>query len=175
MDFTVLDVETANGDSGSICSIGAVRFQDGVMVDQFYTLCNPQQRFTNTWLHKISEQDVQTAPLLGAALSRFSDFAPADQKLVSHTSFDKLAMRKAYAGTGVLQPAWVWFDSARAVRKVWQEYRVRGYGLGKITKVLGIEFDHHNALEDARAAGLVLIQAFERWDGSLDDLWDQIG
>ncbi|HFU4116970.1 TPA: hypothetical protein ACGO7F_001461 [Streptococcus suis] len=40
-----LDVETANEFRGSICSIGLVKFQDGIIVDSFYSLINPEERF----------------------------------------------------------------------------------------------------------------------------------
>lgn len=175
MDFTVIDVETANPDQGSICSIGAARFRNGVLVDKFYTLCNPRQKFTNTWLHNISEEDVHLAPLLGDALGAFSNFASKEKKLVSHTSFDKIAMRKAFGNVGQKQPNWKWFDSSIAVKRAWAEYSVSGYALSKISKVLGIGFLHHNALEDARAAGLVLIEAFNKWSGESEELWEKIG
>ena len=39
--YVALDVETANDFRGSICSIGLVKFQDGTIVDTYYTLFNP--------------------------------------------------------------------------------------------------------------------------------------
>ena len=42
----------------------------------------------------------------------------------------------------------------------------RGYGLKVLASNLGIEFTHHDALEDARTAALIVLQACE--DTGLD-------
>ncbi|SMX25243.1 DNA polymerase III subunit epsilon [Boseongicola aestuarii] len=62
MNFVVIDVETANPDYASICSIGAVRYRDGLPSDEFYTLANPQSPFWNTFIHGISADDVVLPP-----------------------------------------------------------------------------------------------------------------
>ncbi|WP_114284508.1 exonuclease domain-containing protein [Candidatus Halocynthiibacter alkanivorans] len=174
MDFIVLDVETANGHQGSICSIGAVRFRGGEVDAEFYTLCNPQCSFSNSWLHGIRATDVAAEPLLEDALEMLAAFVRDEARIVSHMPFDMVAIRKASEDVGVPEPTWAWYDSARVVRAVWEERRKRGYGLKAISEALGIEFAHHNALEDARAAGLVMVAAFERWQGADAALWGQI-
>lgn len=45
------------------------------------------------------------------------------------------------------------------VRRVWAECARSGYGLADVCKRIGYEFQHHNALEDAKAAGHVLLAA----------------
>ena len=45
MNFVAVDVETANSSRASICSIGVASFSDGKLVDEFYTLLNPQTDF----------------------------------------------------------------------------------------------------------------------------------
>ena len=52
-----------------------------------------------------------------------------------------------------------WLDSAKIVRRTWPEFKERGYGLGNICNRLNICFKHHNALEDAIAAGKVVCSA----------------
>ena len=41
------------------------------------------------------------------------------------------------------------------VRRTFPEFTKKGYGLKNIAQQIGIEFNHHNACEDARAAGLI--------------------
>lgn len=43
--YVALDIETANDFRGSICSIGLVKFQDGTIIDTYYTLINPETSF----------------------------------------------------------------------------------------------------------------------------------
>ena len=45
-------------------------------------------------------------------------------------------------------------DSAKVSRRWWTQYAKRGYGLKNIASDLGIEFNHHDALEDARATAI---------------------
>ena len=51
-----------------------------------------------------------------------------------------------------------WMDSAKVARRWWTKYAKRGYGLKNVANDLGIEFDHHDALEDARATALIMLR-----------------
>ena len=52
-----------------------------------------------------------------------------------------------------------WLDSARVVRRTWKDLAVSGYGLKNVCKKIGYSFKHHDALEDAKAAGHILLAA----------------
>jgi DNA polymerase-3 subunit epsilon len=56
-------------------------------------------------------------------------------------------------------------DSARVVRRAFPDER---YGLSHIARHLGIEFNHHDALEDARCAGEILLRAIVETHIDLD-------
>ena len=45
------------------------------------------------------------------------------------------------------------------MRRVWSEFASSGYGLSNVATHLGIEFQHHDAEEDARVAGEILVRA----------------
>ncbi len=64
MDFTSIDVETANADLSSICQIGVVQFCDGIIVNRWNTFVNRNDYFDalNVSVHGITESDVSTAP-----------------------------------------------------------------------------------------------------------------
>lgn len=52
-----------------------------------------------------------------------------------------------------------WLDTARVSRRAWTQFAARGYGLSNVANYCGIEFQHHSAVEDARAAALILLKA----------------
>ena len=52
-------------------------------------------------------------------------------------------------------------DSARVARRTWENLAWKGYGLYNVCQYLGYEFAHHDALEDAKAAGHILINAIK--------------
>ncbi len=56
------------------------------------------------------------------------------------------------------------------MRRAWPDkFASSGYGLRNVAEFLGIEFSHHDALEDARAAGEVLCRASAHTGLSLED------
>ena len=52
-----------------------------------------------------------------------------------------------------------WSCRTMATRRAWTRFARKGYGLANIAAFLDIEFRHHDAVEDARAAGSVLLRA----------------
>lgn len=48
LNFTAVDVETANDNWGSVCQIGAVRFRDGQEVESRTWLCTPRRALRNS-------------------------------------------------------------------------------------------------------------------------------
>ncbi len=59
-------------------------------------------------------------------------------------------------------PTCTWLDSARVARRAWEEFAERGYGLSNVCRSIGYEFKHHDALEDAKAAAMVVLAALEK-------------
>lgn len=61
--FVAFDVETANEQPYSICSISAVKVQGSSIVDVITSLIKPPEtRFTNTRIHGITWEKVRNAP-----------------------------------------------------------------------------------------------------------------
>jgi DNA polymerase-3 subunit epsilon len=61
----------------------------------------------------------------------------------------------------VLAPGeFTWLDSGKAVRRAWpQLFAHSGYGLSSVGAHLGIAYKAHDAREDARCTGLILLHA----------------
>lgn len=79
--------------------------------------------------------------------------------VASHTAFDRAALTRACSKSAVQPHESRWLDTARVVGRAWPEFSQRGYGLANVSKHFGIEFQHHDAKEDARAAGELLLRA----------------
>lgn len=155
MDFIAIDVETANECPSSICQIGMAHFSNGEIKETWVQLINPKAEFSpmNISIHGITPRDVKKSPTF---LEIADELKQKNQGLlVSYGAFDRFAMQKAAAKNN-LPFAAEWFDITRAVRRHWPDCAQKGYGLANIAKKLKIEFDHHNALADAIAAGKVL-------------------
>jgi DNA polymerase III subunit epsilon len=171
MKFTAIDVETANADLASICQIGVAKFVDGRLTEQWVTLVDPEDYFDgiNISIHGITESMVAGQPTFREISSKLHEHL-TDGVVVSHTHFDRAAIRSAHAKSNLQLPETLWIDSAKVVRRTWPQFSSSGYGLASVANFLGISFGHHDAGEDARAAGEILIQAME-FSGVPLDQW----
>ena len=161
MTFNVVDVETANSDRSSICSIGIINVQDGKIANKWSTLVNPETGFEpkNISIHGIKEEDVKHSPTLPMIYDELCSQVD-DSILVSHSPFDKTAFERALKRYNLEQLRVTWLDSVLIARRAWPEkYGRDGADLGNIAKDLGISFNHHDALEDARAAAEIVLRA----------------
>ncbi len=160
MDFVAIDVETANPNMASICQVGLAMFQRGALVDEWKSYINPEDYFhrVNVSIHGINEATVASAPTMCEVAGEIQ--ARLDGQIaVSHTHFDRVAVRQAFNRHGLRLPECSWLDSARVARRTWSECASSGYGLKDVCRLIGHEFQHHDALEDAKAAGQILLSA----------------
>jgi len=171
MHFSAIDVETANPDIGSICQIGIARFAGEKLVDEWSTLVDPEDYFhpMNVSIHGIDARMVRGKP-------RLPDIADNVRRrlegtvTVCHTHFDRVAISSAFDKYDLIQVSTAWLDSARVARRCWRDFAWRGYGLANVCKQIGYKFRHHDALEDAKAAGHILLAAMR--ESQLDiDAW----
>ena len=160
MKYLAIDVETANRDYASLCQIGIAEFHDGEVIDTWSTLINPEDYFdpSNIAVHGIREKDVRSAPTFRQVFGELEERI-RDRIIVHHMPFDRVAINRACEKYHLNTVSTNWLDSAKIVRRTWDEFAHKGYGLANISHHLNIEFKHHDALEDAIAAGKVVHQA----------------
>ncbi|MGS7272108.1 exonuclease domain-containing protein [Streptococcus pyogenes] len=154
--YVALDVETANSFRGSICSIGLVKFQDGEVIDSFYSLINPEEEFDefNIFIHGIMPDDVIGSPTFPEIRQKIVDFIGTDIVVAHFAQFDMGALKDAY------QKYHLEFDNIEYICS----YRLAkaalpgqlNYKLKRLAKNLNLELNHHNALSDAQACGFIL-------------------
>ena len=175
MTFNAIDVETANEDPSSICQIGIVRFYESKIKKQISILVNPEQQFNsfNTVLHRISEDTIRNSKTIAQVQAEIRRLLEG-KVLVSHTPFDQIALDKAMERYGLDPIGATWLDSAAVARHAWPEqYRSRGWGLATVAGNLGITFQHHNAMEDARTAGEIVLHACRHTGLDIDGWLDR--
>ncbi|MFC3418381.1 exonuclease domain-containing protein [Salinicoccus hispanicus] len=169
MDYVAVDLETANGNRSSICSIGLVKFKDGEIIDEYYSLVNPEVEYfarMNISIHGITEDDVADQPNFPEVMKEVEAFIE-DYPLVAHFSqFDMYALEDAYNRYGMEIPPFQYFCSFRLSKQL---YKMSSYRLPAMCAYFGIDnSNHHNALADARMSGLIAHNIFEQHGMDLD-------
>jgi len=159
-DFVVVDVETACARVSSICQIGIVGFRQGREVFAYETLVDPCDEFStfNIRIHGISPEHVAGKPTFGDIHGLVAGHLTG-RITVAHSGFDKGALSAACRIAELAAIETTWLDSVRVAKRAWPQ--LSSHRLNVLSRHLGIRHRHHDALSDARAAGMVIVRAME--------------
>ena len=159
--FLALDVETANGDPASICQIGIAACSPDGTITTFGTLINPRTTFSgaNINIHGIRPEHVIGKPSFDVVIKALLPVL-TQSTVFQHSSFDRTAINAACESYRIPILQIRWQDSVKIAQRAWPEFKGNGgHGLAHLKKALDLKFNHHNALEDARAAAQVVLLA----------------
>lgn len=162
VDYCVVDVETANHGRHSICQIGIAVFAGGRMVDSWESLVDPEEDFFhfNVAIHGIGPDMVAGAPNWAAVHPEVERLL-GGAVVASHTAFDRGAMEQASLRAQAPPIAYSrWLDTCGLAKAAFPE--LENHKLPTLARSFGIVYKAHDALEDARVAGVVLALALER-------------
>jgi len=165
-EFVVIDVETACSRVSSICQIGIVGFRNGQIMFEYETLIDPRDDFSsyNTRIHGIAAEHVLGQPCFAEVHEIVSGHLTG-RVTVAHSYFDKGALAAACRVHDREAVDTTWLDSVRVAKRAWPE--LPNHKLNVVSRHLGIPLKHHDALSDARAAGLIVVKAIEHTGRSL--------
>lgn len=159
-DFVVIDVETSCSRVSSICQIGIVGFRGGTEAFSYETLVDPCDDFHgfNTRIHGIRAEHVAGQPHFGM-VHAIVDGHLSGRTTVAHSYFDKGALAAACRIHSRPTIDTTWLDSVRVAKRAWPQ--LASHRLNVLSRYLGIAHRHHDALSDARAAGMVIVKAID--------------
>lgn len=173
MTFTTIDFETANQMPQSACSVGLAKFdEDGRVLDKFYSLIKPPRGYDyfysrNIEIHGIRPRDVADAPDWAYIWPEIEYFI-GDDFLVAHNArFDMGVMTSLLKHFDIEIPDISYLDSLQISRKVWPH--LRSHALTSLSAQFGLDYNAHNALDDAINCGKVFVKAC---NGRLYELQD---
>lgn len=171
MNFSIIDFETATPWRGSVCAVGLTVVRNGKIVDEFYSLINPQEPIHKNLekIHHISDADVASAPTFAEIWPQIVKLV-GDYPLGSHNNeFDMAAIQSAVVHHDVRPANFKIFDTLNLFRAAF--CCPHGCGLDEIATHYGYDLDHHNAGADASiTAACVLSLANENNAAALADL-----
>lgn len=143
--FTAIDFETAQGYRWSICQVGLVRVENGIITQEINLLVQPPdnyywQRFTE--IHGISARDTINAPTFDQIWHKIAPFIE-NQTVIAHNGFgfDFPVLSKTLEHYGMAAPDYNKYCT----------YKIYRSNLATLCHEHNIPLNHHDALSDAKA------------------------
>lgn len=156
--FTIFDVETANQNPDSICSIGIVLVEDSTIIKEYYQLIQPNTYFDrrNIQIHGITEADVENAPTFADIWHEIRGFFEHSLVLAHYAVFDIGCLRAELRRWQLTCEPFQYSCTCILGRKVLPQ--LPNHKLNTIAHHYQFTFMHHNAMEDARTTALIALE-----------------
>jgi DNA polymerase-3 subunit epsilon len=152
MDFVAIDFETANEQRTSPCAVGLAVVKNGAISERFARLIRPAEfRFNprNVAIHGIRPEDVEREPEFPEIWQAIQPYIEGGTVLAHSASFDVSVLTGTLNYYRIPEPEFRYLCTVRVARAVWPG--IGSYTLRSVATMLGIQFDHHDAVEDAFA------------------------
>ena len=163
MNFVTIDFETANYSRNSACSVGLVKHVDGKETDTFYSLIRPPKLYIRrdfTKIHGLTADDVRYAPVFADIWdSGIKPFISGFPLAAHNAAFDMGVLRAVLDFFDLDIPKLPFFCTCCLSRRTWPD--LKSHSLGRLAESFGIVYNAHNALEDARTCGKLVLLAGE--------------
>lgn len=161
MNYTVFDVETANSQRDSICSIGILRYEGNRVVFEKEIWMNPEVEFNyfNTRIHGITANDVADAPIFPNVWPEIKEYF-TNTILVAHNakSMDLCALYRTLDRYDLPLVDNDYICTMELAKEIFRkDDSVQSYRLDVLSKLYDIDLlHHHDALDDTRACFQIL-------------------
>lgn len=159
-DYVVFDLETTgfSPETNRIIEIGAVKVQNGAIVDRFSTFVNPEVPipFRIEQLTSIRDDMVIDAPVIEDILPKFMEFCDGCIMVAHNADFDMSFIKKNCMRQGIeCNPTIV--DTVGLARVLLSN--LNRFKLDTVAKALGVSLDnHHRAVDDAACTAEIFVK-----------------
>ncbi len=153
--FTALDFETAQGKRWSICQVGMVRYENGIITNEIDLLVQPPENqyfWKNTEIHGISPEHTRNSPSFAKIWDEIKSFIHGQTVVAHNGAFDFNCLFQTLELYRLPHPDY----SQRCT------YQIYGQDLSTLCHKHKIKLNHHDALSDAKACGELYLMHLEK-------------
>lgn len=167
MDFIAIDFETANTKKAA-CALGLVCVENNEIVSEYYTLINPKQPFSKicTDVHGLTAKDVKDAPDFKTIWNDIEKYIKRYPIVAHNASFEEEVLSYACSRARVYPNPIVYYCTMELFKHNYDD--CKKFNLPAVCEYFKIPLtEHHNALDDARAAAQILLFMYANKDFEL--------
>ncbi|NCC64485.1 MAG: DNA polymerase III [Spirochaetia bacterium] len=171
MNYVALDFETANAYAGGACSVALVRFdEEGTLLDSYYSLIRPKHPYFDPGMsavHKLKDEDCLASDEFDQIWPKMRDFIGKDLLVAHNASFDIGVLKGCFEVYDLEAREMSYLCTLTIARKLWP--KMHSYKLAYLVDYFGMEYQAHNALDDATMCGKMM---YKLCYGHLNDMLD---
>lgn len=161
--YVALDFETLDTWRASVCAVGCVVIENNQIVEEFHSLICPPSKYENPFcveVHGIHYNDVKNSPTFPQVWEKI-DKMIGDSPIVAHNyGFEKSCINACSEEFGTNND-YEYIDTLKLSRNTLPF--LPNHKLDTVCNYFNVELKkHHNALDDARACGNLLIEINKR-------------
>lgn len=156
--YIAFDVETPNYLNDRMSAIGITVIDSGVIVDDFYSLVNPEEQFNyfNVQLTGITPEMVADKPTFSELWTELEPLMSTGILIAHNAPFDMRVLAQCLGAYGIdWQPFATYACTCAMGRACYPE--LSNHKLNTLCAYLDLNLDHHNAGSDSRACGELLL------------------
>ncbi|MEI7594588.1 MAG: 3'-5' exonuclease [Bacteroidota bacterium] len=153
--FTALDFETVQGKRWSICQVGIVRVENGVIVETVNKLVCPPNNFyfyKNTEIHGIDSSHTYNSPTFPKVWEEIKHLIQGRTVVAHNGAFDFNCLKQTIDFYRLEHPEYVQACT----------YKIFGADLATLCRKHKIQLNHHDALSDAMACAKLYLMHLEK-------------
>lgn len=160
LDFAAIDFETATSKYDSACSVAVVEVKNGEIADSWYTLIRPPQLCFlpfNIKIHGITPTQVKDKPDFAGIWEELRERLEGRIVVAHNAQFDMGVLRACLRTYCLPEPQFKHCCTVSISRKIWPD--LYNHKLDTVGNYLNINFNHHHALDDAKACAAIPLAA----------------
>lgn len=151
-DYISIDIENPNSRGNSICLIGIIVVKNKKVVDEKYSLINPEDRFdiNNSNITGLNYSYVKDAPTFKEYWKSIKELFENNIIVGHNITYDLTVITKALERYDIEVPIFNYYCTLKLSRNF---IKTNSYSLNSLCDLLNVNLENnHNALEDAKAS-----------------------
>lgn len=163
LTFTAIDVETANEQRTSLCAVGVVEVQAGVIMRTWKSFVRPHELRVdaiNQSIHRISADDLRDAPTFSEVWEQLAPMIEGNIVLAHNAEFDMNVLQQTVRYHAVREAGMRSLCTLKLSHVAFPE--LDDYRLADVARYLNLDFRHHACEEDARVCAQIAMHAIPR-------------
>lgn len=156
--YIAFDVETPNYDNDRISAIGITVIENGTIVDDFYSLVNPEARFDrfNINLTGITPKMVADQPAFPQLWEKISPIMGSGLLIAHNAPFDMRVLAKCLNAYRIHWHPYSYYACTYKMGRSCYPH-LENHKLDTLCSFINLELDHHHAGSDSRACAELLL------------------